>query len=351
MTVCKSNLQIMTRNILDSAVVTATSEQADYPADNLQFEQLSSKWRSVDGDPQVLTVEWDSVDIVSGFSLNGHNLGQGATIQIDLFQKLPEAPVSVTDIGGGEYRVSFSSNHLIPEFSTHPYLVSLTIDVNPTIVTPVVRWEDATNVVISSTGAGVGAGDGFGLNTVYTDTVDAVLQVYGWGDQPWGRGGWYGYDEKANRDYLTLFFPDILCDYARITITDPDNVIGYIEAGRMWLANSFTPSFNMSWGVAIDYRSDTKVTRTRSGSIISDNKPSYRTLNFSLDYLNEDEAMEVLQMFNYPSNKSDTLIALYPDDNNVLEQETIVLGRIVGHSGVGRQKTGYSASFNFAEGL
>jgi len=348
------NLQIMTENLSNTSVLSATSEQANYPLDNIQLSQLSSKWRSVDATDQSILVTFNDFDTVSGFSLNGINTTYGSTVRLQLYQTIANLTVSGVVDNGATKTFTFVEDHLIPN-NGFVYGLILTSEVTP--ADPVTDVYDAVYAGGKSlevtTGVDVTAvfTEVASLRVVLDNTVDGIPQVYGWGEQPWGRGRWYGYDDAVGRDFVTMWFADTIADRAKVTISDPSNLDGYIEVGRMWMGNSFSPEFNMSWGMEIDYRSDTKVTRTRSGSIISDNRPSYRVAKFSFQFLNEAEGMEVLQMFNYPSNKSDALLAMYPDNNSTLEQETVILGRITNHSALGRQKIGYSASFDFVESL
>ena len=119
----------------------------------------------------------------------------------------------------------------------------------------------------------------------------------------------------------------------------------------MFIGRALSPRYNPLWGIGIDYRSQTVVTRTRAGSLISDNRPSYRVLDFQLAYMSNAEAMTMLDILNSPGLKSDAVISVYPDDLTIVGQRTTLLGRFISHSPITRNKTGYNISISFEEAL
>jgi hypothetical protein len=148
-----------------------------------------------------------------------------------------------------------------------------------------------------------------------------------------------------------MWFDSVLADFMRVELSDPGNVSGYIEAGRVFLGRALSPKYNPLWGLGMDYRSQTTVTRTRAGSLISDNRPSYRVLDFQLAYMSEREAMQMYDILNAVGIKSDAVISIYPDSLTTIGQRTTLLGRFIGHSPITTNKTGYNISISFEEAL
>jgi len=159
-----------------------------------------------------------------------------------------------------------------------------------------------------------------------------------------------------SNSHINFWFADVSANYMRVMIDDPlmnDNPVNndYIEAGRIILGNALQPKYNMVWGMNTNNASQTALTRTRSGSMISNSQPVYRILNFTLRYMSETEAMELLDIFENPANKKDILISLFPDNTGKLGERTTILGRIVEHSAITITQYGWDCSITVEEAL
>lgn len=346
-----NKLHIMSKNILDEVILSVSTEDADYPLTNLQIPELSSKWRSTTLGDQVICADLVNYQTVSGFSINGHNFSFGSTLDLDLYTSINrDVPVDTITPGTGNLKeIDFGGSHGAID-DGKPIAVHVEIvGGDPTILDA--TFIDSVTLQVDTT-LSIDTTTATTLQRVYTATKDAVVPTLGWGEQAWGLGGWYGYDTDTDRrDYLTVWFDSLFCDFMRVTIADASNTDGYVEAGRIMLGDAFTPTYNFLWGHGIRYASETKLTRTRSGSLISDNRPSYRIATFQLAYMPVDEGMKVLSMMKYPGNKTDSLITMYPDDTGVLGQVTTILGRFVNHDALVRNSIGYTMSVTFEEAL
>ena len=367
MTVCADNIKIMAKNTLDDLVIKATTEQAAYPVANLLNPQISSKWRSTDLTMQILTIDGASLELVSGMSINGHNMGYGSTVTLSVYQKRNTlVTIGVTPITGQERNISFSTVHNVPftrptdEYTdeTNSHSIAITDEASG-IVWVYQCWYISTTILrVNAYGTEL---DGGGINNndqtqvlknVYEESVGGIPATLGWGDQPWGIDGWGGYAQNmADQDFATIWFEAVQADYYVVKLEDANNSDGYIEAGRLFIGNAFKPTYNFQWNASVDYQSETSVTRSRSGALFSDNRPSFRILSIDLQYMSEAEGMEMLRYMKYPSNKRDAVISMYPENNATLEQETTVLGRFMSHSPLGRSPEGYTMNFIFEEAL
>lgn len=362
---CSGNMRIMTNSFLDEVVLQGEAGLDKYPIENLQVQSLWSKYR-VDftaGDVHSIMGSTGSYAPVSGFSLHGHNLTYGATLELGLFvtYENPLAVVSTAVVSGTVYDITFSGNHLIPPADGKRYAVVLACTA-AAIATGAPETFIAYATYVSDTVAQIDhqyadvidtAVESIPLVEVYGRKEDAIPVTYGWGEQPWGLDGWGGYSSsKKLLGYVTYWFDDVLAQYMVVNITDPDNEDGYVEAGRILLGNSLSPAYNMAYGAGVDYRSQTVLKRSRAGGLLSDNRPSYRTLDFSLPYLSEQEGLDILDMMDNPSNKGDSLVSLYPDNDGGLGEVTTMLGRFIAHSPLTITTIGHSMTgIRFEEGL
>lgn len=363
--ICTGNIQIMTNSFLDEVTLQGEEGLDKYPIENLQRESLWNKYR-VDHSSDIVHSIMGSTGAyapVSGFSIHGHNLTYGATLELGLFVTY-ENPLGISStavVSGTVYNVTFGGNHLVPPADGRRYgavfactaaaitagapetFIAYSTYVSDTVLEIDHQYADVIDTAVEA----------ILLSEVYGRKEDAIPVTYGWGEQPWGLEGWGGYSSaKKLLGYITYWFDDILAQYVLVNITDPDNTDGYVEAGRILLGNALTPVYNIEYGAGVNYLSQTVVKRTRAGGLLSDTRPSYRTLDFSLPYLSEQEGLEILDMMDNPSNKGDTLIALYPENKGGLGEVTTVLGRFISHSPlvitpIGQAMTG----IRFEEGL
>ena len=75
-----------------------------------------------------------------------------------------------------------------------------------------------------------------------------------------------------------------------IDITDPGNPDGYIEIGRVVLADVWQPQYNMSYGIQWAYVDPTEVDEALDGTEHFDERPQVRTVSMAFDWLDEFEA-------------------------------------------------------------
>lgn len=117
------------------------------------------------------------------------------------------------------------------------------------------------------------------------------LESYEWEDNSF----WFG-DQTLDvaSDYTplaTIFFPDIVIARSLlIEIADALNPAGYVEAGRLMVANAWQPEINMSYGVQFSYINTTGVEETDDGTEYFDRRSQRRTMDFALENMTQSEA-------------------------------------------------------------
>ena len=77
--------------------------------------------------------------------------------------------------------------------------------------------------------------------------------------------------------------------YVRIDITDASNSAGYFEAGRLFIAEGWRPTKNISYNWGLKWEDKSLQYETINGNTITTPRGKYRIVNFSLDFLDEDE--------------------------------------------------------------
>lgn len=116
------------------------------------------------------------------------------------------------------------------------------------------------------------------------------LEQYEWEDNSY----WLG-DQTLDvaSDYTplaTIFFSDIVVPRSLlIEITDTSNAAGYVEIGRLFVANAWQPEINQSYGVQMGYDNSTAVEEADDGTEYFDRRRQRRTIDTVLAYLSQTE--------------------------------------------------------------
>lgn len=168
--------------------------------------------------------------------------------------------------------------------------------------------------------------------------------TYGYGGYP--LAGWLRY--KYIAQYLTNA---LTCRWWAVFIKDSGNTDGYIEAGRLLLTQYFQPSVNMDWGYSIDWVDPSKQIRTRGGSLRSEFRTPYRSVNVSYSWLSESDLNFILEIERLIGKRSEVLWSAYPNENTVQGRRNIILGRLSSWEPIQRQRQGYSFKMVIEESI
>ena len=146
--------------------------------------------------------------------------------------------------------------------------------------------------------------------------ITPSLEIY-WEEDNW----WFGIPTEEQIDMykgITLWVvPSITARYWRVEIDDQSNASGYIELGRLFVSKDFSPVINASYGLSFSVQDNSEIEQSYGGAEHYSEKTKYRSVDFSLDALNEDEAFaswyrmmlsqgttgEVLFVYDYSSVK------------------------------------------------
>ncbi|WP_250501976.1 hypothetical protein [Caballeronia sp. AZ7_KS35] len=112
-----------------------------------------------------------------------------------------------------------------------------------------------------------------------------------WEDPNWWDGR---LPEDQRKSYPAL----ILCisktpvfgRYIRFEFDDEANLDGYLEFGRVFVSQAWTPKINASYGASLGWEFDTTMDRAVDGTPYFDRKTGRRVQKFSFDALSDDEA-------------------------------------------------------------
>jgi hypothetical protein len=111
----------------------------------------------------------------------------------------------------------------------------------------------------------------------------------------------------------------------QIQISDPNNPAGYIQIGRAFMGEDFTPQINMEYGASVQIVDPSKVERALSGTKWFNQKPRYRKFIVEFKYLSKDEAVNSLLITDLLAGLTDDVLYVdNPGDPRFLQQMSCV---------------------------
>jgi len=159
-------------------------------------------------------------------------------------------------------------------------------------------------------------------------TMDEMRESYydsGWLDA-WPAGWDAETAENLNLPLLHVFDADFTGRYWGVQISDPDNADGYVDLHRLVIAGAVEPSVNFIGGADIQHESDSTTRYADAGNGIHDERPIRRVTRFTIDQLEDAEAVGViLRAMRKLGAKGQCAVVLRPDATADLLPETSFL--------------------------
>ncbi|RQR37855.1 hypothetical protein [Burkholderia sp. Bp9142] len=112
-----------------------------------------------------------------------------------------------------------------------------------------------------------------------------------WEDPNWWDGRLPEEDRKGYPGLvLSVLHEPVFGRYVRFEFLDEGNVDGYVELGRLFVSQAWTPKNNVTYGAGVGWEFDTTMDRAIDGTAYFDRKTGRRVQTLSLDWLSRDEA-------------------------------------------------------------
>lgn len=143
------------------------------------------------------------------------------------------------------------------------------------------------------------------------------LDELDWGVDPLGMSIFTGWPVA----FSTLYLAAHGAMSAKITLHDPTNPDGYMQASRLFMGAHFEPAYNPSYGLTLGWDEDTKNTRTAGGSLRSDPTDKWRVMNFDLDAIVPEDRQKVMEIFRELGINKDFFISMFPSRGGMLERD------------------------------
>jgi hypothetical protein len=161
-------------------------------------------------------------------------------------------------------------------------------------------------------------------NVLYDSGVISAIPVKSlgdldWGVDPLGATVFDGWDE--NNTFSTKWFTQVTALSVRITVADPSNTDGYIQASRLFIGVASTPTINVKYGLQSSWEEDTQQFRSEGGSLRSDSKPQFRSFVLTMDDLNNGERSAFFDNVRVVGKSLDFLVSVFPEFDGTTERD------------------------------
>lgn len=166
------------------------------------------------------------------------------------------------------------------------------------------------------------AGAGQTGTLLYDSGAVALGDINLWGEFTWGVdtwGGWLFQDWPVA--CAVHWFAAVSALSFELAIVDPANTDGYVEAGRIYLGQYFSPTKNFSFGGKLRWEDDSTQERTEGGSLRTDSRDPYRVLRIGMSTLTEAERAALSEIFRVNGKTRDFFFAGYPEDGGTKERD------------------------------
>lgn len=143
----------------------------------------------------------------------------------------------------------------------------------------------------------LGVDPSFATSDVDSGTQDVWPSVYPFGTVPWGSPSWWGgrlSAEEVEAYTATLVYiltSTVLTRYIRVEIIDTDNADGHIDLGRLFIADGWQPTRNMTYGSGLGWLDRNEVQEALSGAEYVTVRRAARFARFNLPAMVENEGM------------------------------------------------------------
>lgn len=149
------------------------------------------------------------------------------------------------------------------------------------------------------------------------------LGIFRLGIDPWGAT----YNDQIPVTCSPFWLTPMAIGGYRITLSDDTNPAGFLQVGRIIAGLSFSPTFNPSYGLKLEWQENVEHRRTEGGSLRSIGQGLARRLEMDLDYMAETDRAKLTAEFVKRGKGADVFVSVYPEQGGLKEIEHSFLAR------------------------
>lgn len=134
-----------------------------------------------------------------------------------------------------------------------------------------------------------------GTGDIYTSAWQAAWFIpFGVGAEEWESNAWWSPadDEWTGHPFMApMLLPmTFTARYLTVEIDDTGNADGYIQVGRLFAGEVFTPAIGPQYGLQHGWKDNSTVQVMDSGAVFADEKRGIRTVSLDLPWIDLDES-------------------------------------------------------------
>ncbi len=114
--------------------------------------------------------------------------------------------------------------------------------------------------------------------------------------------------------------------YWRLEFSDPTNAAGYLQIGRVYLSNAFTPETNINYELEEGFTDLSRNARTLDGGVVSVERDPYRFAQYEMEFLSKDEVFGSLYEFDRLRGKKKDVVFVPDMDETTHFQRRLIYG-------------------------
>lgn len=138
--------------------------------------------------------------------------------------------------------------------------------------------------------------------------------------------------------------------YWKVEIDDTGNSAGYIQLGRLFMAQGWRPTVNYSYGADLGYQDPTPIDTSLSGAEFFDVRGKYRVFRFGLQYITSSECYDYALQLQRLAGVSGEVLLMQDSDDTALQPVRAFVGRLRTLGGIKQTlPTAFEASFEIKE--
>lgn len=127
---------------------------------------------------------------------------------------------------------------------------------------------------------------------------------------------------------VAFWVPTTLATGYRITLSDESNPAGALEIGRIIAGETFSPKFNLSYDLELEYQEASEHRRTEGGSLRTVGDDSLaRRLPINLDFIEPHDRRRLTDQLLRIGKRGDVYISVFPESGGLDEAEYAFMAR------------------------
>lgn len=116
--------------------------------------------------------------------------------------------------------------------------------------------------------------------------------------------------------------------YTTLYLKDADNLDGYLQIGRLFMAEDWTPQRNMIYGATLAWVDPSVVDRALDGTKWYEKRTKYRQAVFQIKYMKPAEGVNKALMLEYNAGTTDDVLYIFDPANSQLMQQRSFVGNL-----------------------